>query len=50
MLSIGFIFVKFDAFWEAEEPENVMAFPQVKTKFCEEFKSDIHQRKVILSL
>lgn len=47
---IGYVFTKFDSFWRAEKPDDIMSFPKVKAKFLEQLTSDITAGNIVMSL
>ena len=46
----GFVLIKFDIFWIAEKPANIMAFPEVKQKFLQQLKENLNQGKLAMTL
>lgn len=42
-LTTGYLLVEFDKFWIAKEPENVMAFPQLKAEFVDQLSWKLRQ-------
>ena len=48
----GYLFVQFDKFWFAKEPENVMVFPQLRSEFVDELSWKLKQDdiKVLMQL
>ena len=46
----GYMFWQFDKFWTKEQPENVMAFPAVKTKFVKQLQLELDNGDVVLCI
>ena len=47
---IGYLFVEFDKFWLSKEPENVMAFPQLRSEFVDQLSWKLKQDNITVLL
>ena len=47
---LGYLFVEFDKFWLSKEPENVMAFPQLRSEFVDQLSWKLKQDNITVLL
>ena len=47
---IGYLLVEFDKFWLSKEPENVMAFPRLRSEFVDQLSWKLKQDNITVLL